>query len=109
MAALIPGVFLANHPDSTLAADPASRLHPDTALSSASDDGGELGLPSITPRTRDTVAASNQRPPKPEVSNQTAIAGRAFTYTVPEVTDPDSDTLDYNAFQGESLNSLPNG
>ena len=51
-----------------------------------------------------TISApeSNQRPPKPVVTNQTTYAGGTFTYTVPEVTDPDGDSLTYQAFQGAS-------
>ena len=40
------------------------------------------------------------------MTNQTTYAGGTFTYTVPEVTDPDGDTLTYQAFQGTS-NPLP--
>ena len=50
---------------------------------------------------------ANQRPPKPQVTNQTAIAGRAFTYQAPEVIDPDGDPLTYNVSQGEGFNPLP--
>ena len=50
--------------------------------------------------------AANQRPPKPQVTDQTIYAGGTFTYTVPEVTDPDSDELTYQAFLGAS-NPLP--
>ena len=50
--------------------------------------------------------AANQRPPKPEVTGQTTYAGGTFTYTVPEVTDPDEDSLTYQAFLGAS-NPLP--
>ena len=49
---------------------------------------------------------ANQRPPKPELTNQTTYAGGSFTYTVPEVTDPDGDSLTYQAFLGAS-NPLP--
>ena len=49
---------------------------------------------------------SNQRPPKPSVTDQTAYAGVTSTYTVPEVTDPDGDTVTYQAFQG-TWNPLP--
>ena len=86
---------------------PTIPLPPDTPPSLASSAGGEPGLPSIAPRTSDTVATSNQGPPSPQLSNQTAIAGRTFSYTVPEVTDPDSDALDYNARLGEASNPLP--
>ena len=50
--------------------------------------------------------ADNQRPPKPVVTDQTTYAGGTFTYTVPEVTDPDGDPLTYQAFQG-AWNALP--
>ncbi len=50
--------------------------------------------------------ATNQRPPKPEVTDQTTYAGGTFTYTVPEVTDPDGDSLTYQAFLG-AWNALP--
>ena len=50
----------------------------------------------------------NQRPPKPEVTDQTAYAGLRFKYQVPEVTDPDGDALTYDAFQGGgAYNPLP--
>ena len=51
-----------------------------------------------------TISApeSNQRPPKPVVTDQTTYAGGTFNYTVPEVTDPDGDTLTYQAFLGAS-------
>ena len=49
----------------------------------------------------------NQRPPKPEVTNQTAYANVTFTYQVPEVTDPDGDDLTYDAVQGAAYNPLP--
>ena len=50
--------------------------------------------------------AANQRPPKPELTDQTTYAGGTFTYTVPEVTDPDGDDLTYQAFLG-AWNALP--
>ena len=53
-----------------------------------------------------SVPESNQRPPKPEVTDQTTYAGGTFTYTVPEVIDPDEDPLTYQAFLGAS-NPLP--
>ena len=80
---------------------------PDPALSSGSDAEGKAGPPFVTPRHRHVVAASNQRPPKPKVTDQTAYTGRTLTYTVPEVTDPDGDTLTYSAFLGPSSNPLP--
>ena len=43
---------------------------------------------------------ANQRPPKPNVTDQTAIAGRSFIYQVPEVIDPDGDSLTYNVSLG---------
>ncbi len=50
--------------------------------------------------------AANQRPPKPELTDQTTYAGGTFTYTVPEVADPDGDSLTYEAFLG-AWNKLP--
>ena len=61
----------------------------------------------IVPVSLPETAAANQKPPRPDVSNQTAIAGRTFTYTVPAVVDPDSAWLDYSAFRGEGSNPLP--
>ncbi len=55
-----------------------------------------------------SVPESNQRPPSPEVTNQTATTGRSFSYQVPEVIDPDGDTLTYNAALGQAMNPLPN-
>ena len=55
-----------------------------------------------------SVPEANQRPPKPQVSDQTAYASRRFQYQVPEVTDPDGDNLTYDAFQGSAYNPLPN-
>ena len=49
----------------------------------------------------------NQRPPKPDVTDQTAYAGVRFTYQVPEVTDADGDDLTYDAFQGAGFKPLP--
>ena len=49
----------------------------------------------------------NQRPPKPDVTDQTAYAGVRFTYKVPEVTDADGDDLTYDAVQGAASNPLP--
>ena len=54
-----------------------------------------------------SVPETNNRPPKPQVSDQTATVGNAFAYTVPEVTDPDGDTLTYNAVQGPVRHPLP--
>ena len=80
-----------------------------------------LGIPNATPvygaaheLSMDAVVngsilpapAANQRPPKPELTDQTTYAGGTFTYTVPEVTDPDGDSLTYQAFQG-AWNALP--
>ena len=50
---------------------------------------------------------ANQRPPKPQVTDQTAFAGRAFTYQTPEVIDRDGDTLTYNVSLGAGFNPLP--
>ena len=49
----------------------------------------------------------NQRPPKPDVTDQTAYAGVRFKYQVPEVTDADGDALTYDAVQGAAFNPLP--
>ena len=49
----------------------------------------------------------NQRPPKPQVTDQTAYAGVRFSYQVPEVTDPDGDALTYDAVLGAAFNPLP--
>ena len=54
-----------------------------------------------------SVPESNQRPPKPEVTDQTATTGRPFSYQVPEVIDPDRDSLTYQAFLGQAMNPLP--
>ena len=54
-----------------------------------------------------SVSEPNQKPPKPQVSDQTAAVGHPFSYTVPEVTDPDSDTLTYSAMLGPASNPLP--
>ena len=51
----------------------------------------------VGPRIQESVAASNSPPPRPAVSDQTAIAGRTWTYTVPAVIDPEGDDLTYNA------------
>ena len=67
-------------------------------------DDGEL---SATVTFTLSVPDANQRPPKPQVSDQTAYAGRRFQYQVPEVTDPDGDDLTYDAFQGSAYNPLP--
>ena len=76
-----------------------------TILIIATDDG----TPSASSSASFTLAVSetNNRPPKPQVSDQTAPVDRAFSYTVPEVTDPNGDTLTYNAVQGPSNNPLP--
>ena len=94
---LILGVLPAVLPNVTSAEDRAAPPLLDLTLHTESASGGEAGLPVVGPRIRETVAASNQPPPRPEVSAQTAIAGRTFTYTIPEVTDPDGDDLTYNA------------
>ena len=49
----------------------------------------------------------NQRPPRPDVTDQTAYAGVRFTYRVPEVTEADGDDLTYDAVQGAAYNPLP--
>ena len=41
------------------------------------------------------------------MSDQTAIAGRSFIYQVPEVIDPDGDSLTYNVSLGAGFNPLP--
>ena len=107
VTALILGAYAVRFPDATLAEEKADPLLLDLALSSDSGASGESGLPLIMPRTKDTVAASNQPPPRPQVSDQTAIVGSLFTYTVPEVIDPDADWLDYNAALDGTGNPLP--
>ncbi len=82
-------------------------MPPDSALSSDSGAGGEPALPFVTPRNRHTVAASNQRPPKPQVTDQTAYVGRLFTYTVPAVTDPHGEWLDYSVALDVTGSPLP--
>ena len=71
----------------------------------AAGKAGLLSLDSTLSHKRGVplASAANQRPPKPQVSDQTAIAGRSFTYQVPEVTDPDGDPLTYNVFSGRRL------
>ena len=78
-----------------------------TALAVGS--AGPLSLDSTLSHKRGVLLASaaNQRPPRPQVSNQTAIAGRSFTYQVPEVIDPDGDSLTYNVSLGAGFNPLP--
>ena len=107
IATIMPGIFTASLPDVPPAEEKASSLMPGLAASSESGAGDGSGLPFITPRKRDTVAAANQRPPRPQVSDQTAIAGRTFTYTVPEVTDPNGDWLDYSAALDGTGSPLP--
>ena len=53
-----------------------------------------------------TVPDRNQRPPAPNVEDQTATAGREFSYVVPDVIDPDGDMVTYDAFAGLVGNSL---
>ena len=60
------------------------------------------------PSTVLLMPALNVRPPRPQVTDQTAYAGVRFKYQVPEVTDPDGDDLTYDAFQGGgAYNPLP--
>ena len=66
----------------------------------------ELNMNAVVNGSILPAPAANQRPPKPELTDQTTYAGGAFTYTVPEATDPDGDTLTYQAFLGAS-NPLP--
>ena len=81
--------------------------HSTTAL--AAVKAGPLSLDWTPSHQRGVLSASaaNQRPPRPQVSDQTAIAGRAFTYQVPEVIDPDGDSLTYNVSLGAGFNPLP--
>ena len=53
------------------------------------------------------MPALNERPPRPQVTDQTAYAGVRFTYQVPEVIDSDGDNLNYDAVQGAAYNPLP--
>ncbi len=71
----------------------------------ATDDGTPPASSSTTFTL--TVPETNNRPPQPQVSDQAASVDQSFTYTVPEVTDPDGDSLTYNAVQGEASNPLP--
>ena len=93
LAATLIGVFPLSHSTTALAAGKA----------------GPLSLERTPSHQRGVLSASaaNQRPPRPQVSNQTAIAGRAFTYEVPEVIDPDGDSLTYNVSLGAGFNPLP--
>ena len=54
-----------------------------------------------------TVTPVNDLPGKPSLKDQTATAGQPFTYQVPEVTDPDDESLTYNAALGQAMNPLP--
>ena len=65
-----------------------------------------LSINTVVNGSAQPAPAANQRPPKPEVTDQTTYAGGTFTYTVPEVTDPDEDSLTYQVFLGAS-NPLP--
>ena len=65
-----------------------------------------LSINTVVNGSAQPAPAANQRPPKPEVTDQTTYAGGTFTYTVPEVIDPDGDPLTYQAFQG-AWNTLP--
>ena len=93
LAATLIGVFPLSHSTTALAAGKAGPLSLDWT---PSHQRGVL-----------SASAANQRPPRPQVSNQTAIAGRAFTYEVPEVIDPDGDSLTYNVSLGAGFNPLP--
>ena len=73
----------------------SSRVH--------SVNSGDRIVPSVLKRP-----LFNQRPPKPQVTDQTAYAGVRFKYQVPEAIDPDGDALTYEVFQGGgSFNPLP--
>ena len=93
LTATLIGVFPLSHSTTALAAGKAGPLSLDWT---PSHQRGAL-----------PASAANQRPPKPQVSDQTAIAGRSFTYQVPEVTDPDGDPLTYNVSLGAGFNPLP--
>ena len=107
LAVLILGVLLVKLSDVTLAEAKVSPPRSDISLSSEGSAGSKPKISFIVPLKQDTITTLNQQPPKPQVSNQTAIVGRLFTYTVPEVTDPDGDPLTYNARLGEASNPLP--
>ena len=47
------------------------------------------------------------RPRTPSLTDQNATAGQPFTYQVPEVIDPEGDSLTYNAALGQAMNPLP--
>ena len=93
LAATLIGVFPLSHSTTALAAGKAGPLSLDWT---PSHQRGVL-----------PASAANQRPPKPQVSDQTAIAGRSFTYQLPEVIDPDGDSLTYNVSLGAGFNPLP--
>ena len=65
------------------------------------------GSASSTATVAITVTPVNDPPGTPSLMDQTATTGLPFTYQVPEVTDPDSDTLTYNAALGQAMNPLP--
>ena len=54
-----------------------------------------------------TITPTNDPPGTPSLTDQTATTGQPFTYQVPEVIDPDSDSLTYNAALGQAMNPLP--
>ena len=81
-----------------------SSAAPEQGLSAGGGLGFGIGswVPSVLARP-----LFNQRPPKPQVTDQIAYAGVRFTYQIPEVMDPDDDDLTYDAVQGAAYNPLP--
>ena len=96
----------------------AITLSEDKATVTYAHDGSETTSGSFTYTVSDgsaadtatvgvTVTPVNDAPGTPMLTDQTAIAGQPFTYTVPEVIDLEGDTLTYNATLGQAMNPLP--
>ena len=105
--ALMVGVVAAELPAVKLADEKTGLPMPNLVLSSGSGPGGESGPLVVALRKQDSLPAANQRPPKPQVTDQTAYVGRLFTYTVPAVTDPHGEWLDYSVALDGTLSPLP--
>ena len=99
----LPAWLTFNPESHTLSGTPSDADTPATLTISITASDGTL---SSSATFTISVPESNQRPPKPNVTDQTTYAGATFTYIVPEVTDPDEDSLTYQAFLGAS-NPLP--